>query len=62
MTRFAFIRQIGDSYVVSTSENPNGFVYKARPVRGMSPPKQRAEDYLHALRRYGYSIEFRAGA
>lgn len=56
MTKTAFIRQIGDSYVVSTSENPTGFIYRARPERSLDDPKERARAYLRALRSYGYAI------
>lgn len=60
-TKTAFIRKLSDTcYVVSTSENPAGYVYKAKDTRDRTGAAvsalSLAQDYLGALRRYGYQI------
>jgi len=56
----AFIRQIGDSHVVSTSDNPKGFIFKASPMKDRSGAPistlESAVAYLRALRRHGYQV------
>lgn len=50
----AWARFEGDSVVVDTSERR--CAYKASPLAGMAPPKDRANSYLRALQCKGYAI------